>query len=106
MELTFCYRLSEGVNCAEFLKGPQNSVQILEDKPLTSNANEGQFVQITPQKVRLKMRPGISTTLTFRGNSSTSINFVSSKFNEIETVSYLHILSMSISFAKNSVKWF
>jgi len=65
--------LSEGLNCGGFLQDPQNSVQILEDEPLTSNAdheggNSGQFVQITPQRVKLKLRPGISTTLTFKGS--------------------------------------
>ena len=64
------YRLSEGLICAEFLQDPQNSVQILEDEPLTSNdySGSGQFVQITPQRVKLKLRPGIPTTLTFKGN--------------------------------------
>ena len=65
--------MSEGLNCGGFLQDPQNSVQILEDEPLTSNAdheggNSGQFVQITPQRVKLKLRPGIPTTLTFKGN--------------------------------------
>ena len=70
----FYCRLAEGVNCGAFLKDPQNSVQILDDKPLTSNANEeGHFVQIAPQRIKLKMRPGIATTLTFKGNLSKSI---------------------------------
>ena len=54
-------------NCSEFVQDPKNIIQILEDLPLTTNNKvEGQrFVQISPQKVRLKLRPGLASKLTF-----------------------------------------
>jgi hypothetical protein len=59
--------LSEGANCAEHLQDPQNQVQIIDDDPLTPDAPAGQrFVQISPQRVKLKLRPGIESRLIFQ----------------------------------------
>ena len=61
------FRLAEGANCAGFLQDPQNRIQIIEDKPLNLDPQNNQdFVQITPQKIKLFLRPGIDFQFNFK----------------------------------------
>ncbi|XP_030054041.1 integrin beta-7 [Microcaecilia unicolor] len=47
---------------------PRSSHEILENKTLSENAEEGEVIQLTPQRIRLKLRPGVreSFTVSFR----------------------------------------
>ena len=56
-----------GANCVEFLQDPQNSIEILKDEDLNLDPGPGEkFVQITPQRIRLKLRPGVDFQFTLQ----------------------------------------
>ena len=56
-------RLQE--NCTK-IEDPQNIIDIIDDLPLTVDPTSDQsFVQISPQRVKLKLRPGLPAKLTF-----------------------------------------
>ena len=60
------FRLAEGANCLKYLEYPENSIEIIKDDELNLDPEEGQeFVQITPQKIKLKLRPGIDFDFSF-----------------------------------------
>ena len=60
------FRLAEGANCLKYLEYPENSIEIIQDDELNLDPEEGQeFVQITPQKIKLKLRPGIDFEFSF-----------------------------------------
>jgi hypothetical protein len=65
--ISFIYfRLAEGANCLKYLEYPENSIEIIQDDELNLDPEEGQeFVQITPQKIKLKLRPGIDFEFSF-----------------------------------------
>ena len=66
MMFSIISRLAEGANCLKFLQYPENSIEILQDDALNLDPEEGQrFVQITPQKIKLKLRPGIDFEFSF-----------------------------------------
>lgn len=47
------------------MQDPQNSIEIIQDDPLNLDPGPGQkFVQISPQKVKLRLRPGIDFQFT------------------------------------------
>ncbi|XP_053552426.1 integrin beta-7-like [Bombina bombina] len=64
---------SEGSRCApyselkkrgcddEYVINPKGSVRILKNKPLSDSAEEETVIQLTPQRVHLKLRPGQET---------------------------------------------
>ena len=50
----------------KYLEYPENSIEIIKDDELNLDPEEGQeFVQITPQKIKLKLRPGIDFDFSF-----------------------------------------
>ena len=50
----------------KYLEYPENSIEIIKDDELNLDPEEGQeFVQITPQKIKLKLRPGIDFEFSF-----------------------------------------
>ena len=60
------FRLAEGANCAGFLQDPQNRIQIIQDDPLNLDPSPSQkFVQISPQRIKLFLRPGIEFKFDF-----------------------------------------
>ena len=60
------FRLHEGANCLKFLQYPENSIEIIQDKELNLNPKDGEeFVQISPQRIKLKLRPGIDFEFSF-----------------------------------------
>ena len=62
----FHFRLHEGANCLKFLQYPQNSIEIIQDSELNLNPKNGEeFVQISPQRIKLKLRPGIDFEFSF-----------------------------------------
>ena len=62
----YLFRLAEGANCLKYLEYPENSIEIIKDDELNLDPEEGQeFVQITPQKIKLKLRPGIDFEFSF-----------------------------------------
>ena len=66
LSFLFFLRLHEGANCLKFLQYPENSIEIIQDKPLNLNPADGEeFVQISPQKIKLKLRPGIEFGFSF-----------------------------------------
>ena len=46
------------------MEDPKNEIETLENEPLTSDG--GKFVQITPQRVRLKLRVGRPARVPFQ----------------------------------------
>ena len=50
----------------KFLQYPENSIEIIQDKELNLNPKDGEeFVQISPQRIKLKLRPGIDFEFSF-----------------------------------------
>ena len=53
--------------CSQFIQDPENSIQIIQNDALTINVVENQsFVQISPQKVKLKLRLNRPIKLNFK----------------------------------------
>ena len=68
MNLCNFFRFDKAGICKN-VEDPVNSIQILEDKELTltkESVVDGQYVQITPQRVRMKLRVGQESKMTFK----------------------------------------
>ena len=62
-----CLSLAEaGDKCEEDLINVQSSVEILENEDLSPESNDNQFVQISPQNIRVKIRPKTSVKIDFK----------------------------------------
>ena len=62
-----CLPLAEaGEKCEEDLINVQSSVEILENEDLSPESNDNQFVQISPQNIRVKIRPKTSVKIDFQ----------------------------------------
>ena len=61
------YRFEESPSLCKSVENPRNQMTVEQDSPLTLDDNlAGKFVQISPQRVRLKLRRNVKKTVKFR----------------------------------------
>ena len=69
IELNFFFRFEKDPTLCRQVENPKNKIEVERGSPLTlddNNQASGKFVQISPQRVRLKLRRNVKKTVKFR----------------------------------------